>query len=992
MPSLMDLDLDSDEDGVTEVSTALTDDEELCKSPDTASGERKYIAETKDLKDLITSKMNEAYGELDEHKTTDVSAAHDIMTEERETEKTEELLMVKESNISSEMCNSVDNDNIEEIKTNLSKTETESTDLIKQETADLSNERESLNEQELENKAVCEEKTSGEEIPPLLEENKAKLLMADTIDKTETDQIGSESNENIQIDLDDVYLSPDVRTEVPLERKDSNMNDVSQSSKIGNSVSVSSSNNNDALPQPDIDYSLVNRTNNGPNQAYSDSSSVSKENEPILNNNNTLPSAPVALTSAVSLVSSVNNALPSAMAMMPPPGNNVAPQSLLMNNIDPVLYQLVLAQLMQAYPDLAANPDMLSSVAVQQTNLLQFYMASGQISAANVAGVDGQGGLGMMAMLGGLEQVGTVPQLPLSETDQNRNNSAAAANQTSSSSVASKDTVNVKLERDFGRDSSSKNVPITASNSASSKGLPVLENRTSVEPPAKPLPYRPPGLREKAAFSEPTLQNKPVNAVSSSNVKTSENPFSASKRQTLPDNSVTGIPASSRAKTSNTVSRLNDCNVPLRRPFTQSIPVSHSSNPPTGNNQMNHRMDIKNMPPGLSANNEPLRRPFKETSIPVSRASNTLPMSFTSTTTSNNETICANLPNTMQGFKPVISVVNQNKPVKTVVNQSVNPSDTIQGFKPVNTALNQNRPVNTVVNQSVNPSDTIQGFKPVNTAFNQNRPVKTVVNQSVNPSDTIQGFKPVNTAVNQNKNVKTVVKQSMNPTGAIQGFKPVNQSKPVKPVVNQSVNGAKNYCSQPNFVDSAKKLKTTDFLPQYAKRHSPELRDKFNEQPSRDFMPNFVKTEYNQTRNNENTVSKPNDEPSYDNHQNYQRDLPPRFRRMSAPQRQSSTEEDWDGEIDEFPETKTVKFNPKRQLHLRSSSSRKPLANDSKLCNLFPIVRKLDDVFNFYSNFNRKFCKQTVKTLIRHRIVRHLLWGCTFCLRPTERTLTLHAE
>ena len=952
MPSLMDLDLDSDEDDVTEVSTALTDDEDVYKSPDNAGGERKYIAETKDLKDLITSKMNEAYGELDEHKITDIGAAHDIMTEESETEKTEELLMVKESDISSEMCNSVDNDNIEEIKT-LSKTETESTNLMKEETADLSNERENLNEQELENKAVCKEKTSGEEIPPLLEENKAKLLKADTIDKTETDQIGSESNENIQIDLDGVYLSPDVHTEVPSERKDSNMNDVSQSSKIDNSFSVSSSNNNDALPHPDVDYSVVNRTNNGPNQAYSDSSSVSKENEPILNNNNTLPSAPVALTSAVSLVSSVNNALPSAMAMMSTPGNNVAPQSLLMNNIDPVLYQLVLAQLMQAYPDLAANPDMLSSVAVQQTNLLQFYMASGQISAANVAGVDGQAGLGMMAMLGGLEQVGTVPQLPLSETDLNRNNSAAAANQTSSSSVAFKDTVNVKLERDSGRDSSSKNVPLLSSNSASSNGLPVLENRTSVEPPAKPLPYRPPGFREKAAFSDPTLQNKPVNAVSSSNVKTSENPFSASKRQTLPDNSVTGIPASSRAKTSNTVSRLNDCNVPLRRPFTQSIPVSHPSVPPTGNNQINHGTDIKNMPPGLSANNEPLRRPVKETSIPDSRASNTLPMSFTSTTTSNNQTISANLPNTMQGFKPVNSVVNQNKPVKTVVNQSVNPSDTIQGFKPVNSVVNQNKTVKTVVN----PSDTIQGFKPVNTAFNQNRPVKTVVNQSMNPSDTIQGFKPVNTAVNQNKTVKTVVNRSMNPTGAIQGFKPVNtavnQNKPVKPVVNQSVNEAKNYSSQPNFVESAKKQKTTDFLPQYAKRHSPELRDKFNEQPSRDFMPNFVKTEYNQTRNNENTVSKPNGEPSYDNHQNYQRDLPPRFRRMSAPQRQSSTEEDWDGEIDEFPETKTVKFNPKRQLHLRSSSSRKPVANDSKLFNpiipnVFAHPYQLDE---FISNF-----------------------------------------
>ena len=45
---------------------------------------------------------------------------------------------------------------------------------------------------------------------------------------------------------------------------------------------------------------------------------------------------------------------------------------------------------------------------------------------------------------------------------------------------------------------------------------------------------------------------------------------------------------------------------------------------------------------------------------------------------------------------------------------------------------------------------------------------------------------------------------------------------------------------------------------------------------------------------------------------------------------------------------------------------------------------------NLYSNFNRKLCKQTVETLIRPRILWHLIWVCTVCLCPTKRTLGLY--
>ena len=56
----------------------------------------------------------------------------------------------------------------------------------------------------------------------------------------------------------------------------------------------------------------------------------------------------------------------------------------------------------------------------------------------------------------------------------------------------------------------------------------------------------------------------------------------------------------------------------------------------------------------------------------------------------------------------------------------------------------------------------------------------------------------------------------------------------------------------------------------------------------------------------------------------------------------------------------------------------------------FQISGLLDGIFYFYSNFKRNFCKQTVKNLIRCRVLRRLIWFCTVCLCPTKRTLGLY--
>ena len=53
------------------------------------------------------------------------------------------------------------------------------------------------------------------------------------------------------------------------------------------------------------------------------------------------------------------------------------------------------------------------------------------------------------------------------------------------------------------------------------------------------------------------------------------------------------------------------------------------------------------------------------------------------------------------------------------------------------------------------------------------------------------------------------------------------------------------------------------------------------------------------------------------------------------------------------------------------------------------VVALLGGIFYFHSNSNRTFCKQTVETLIRRRILCQI-WVSTVCLCPTKRTLGLY--
>ena len=56
----------------------------------------------------------------------------------------------------------------------------------------------------------------------------------------------------------------------------------------------------------------------------------------------------------------------------------------------------------------------------------------------------------------------------------------------------------------------------------------------------------------------------------------------------------------------------------------------------------------------------------------------------------------------------------------------------------------------------------------------------------------------------------------------------------------------------------------------------------------------------------------------------------------------------------------------------------------------FLILGLLGGVLQFYSNFKRNHCLQTVKNLIRRRVLRRLNWFCTVCRCPTKRTLGLY--
>ena len=56
----------------------------------------------------------------------------------------------------------------------------------------------------------------------------------------------------------------------------------------------------------------------------------------------------------------------------------------------------------------------------------------------------------------------------------------------------------------------------------------------------------------------------------------------------------------------------------------------------------------------------------------------------------------------------------------------------------------------------------------------------------------------------------------------------------------------------------------------------------------------------------------------------------------------------------------------------------------------FPFQGLLGCILSFYQNSNRTFSKQTVETLIRSRVLRHLIRVCTVCLCPTKKALGLN--
>ena len=60
---------------------------------------------------------------------------------------------------------------------------------------------------------------------------------------------------------------------------------------------------------------------------------------------------------------------------------------------------------------------------------------------------------------------------------------------------------------------------------------------------------------------------------------------------------------------------------------------------------------------------------------------------------------------------------------------------------------------------------------------------------------------------------------------------------------------------------------------------------------------------------------------------------------------------------------------------------------------IFPNLWILGGIFHYLSlSVDRTICKQTVKIMMRRRIMRRLIWVCTFCICPVipKRTLYLY--
>ena len=134
---------------------------------------------------------------------------------------------------------------------------------------------------------------------------------------------------------------------------------------------------------------------------------------------------PVSMNMALGL-----SGVPAAQTMHPPQTQPM------MASLDPVLYQGVLSQLLMAYPDLATNMEMLTTLAVQQTTLLQMYMQQEQC-----------GGLDKLAVGGGGQQ-GSVNQMtirPLNQVERLNQNQVVRLNQNQFGSLNQAGSLNQNL-------------------------------------------------------------------------------------------------------------------------------------------------------------------------------------------------------------------------------------------------------------------------------------------------------------------------------------------------------------------------------------------------------------------------------------------------------------------------------------------------------------------------------------------------------------------
>ena len=892
---LMDLDLDSDEE-ITEVSTALTDYDDLSLNEgiDFGKMDDKYGPGNGDLKELISYKMSEVYRDISEYNTCESSANESNLAEKTAIEKSGETSGNKELLDSVEAGKDVSH--VERGETDVGNTENENEDVG---TADKGESGKKIDISKLKSEFGVNEQS--EKIIEPVEGKKSEN--ADKENKVKANEV-PENWESLELDKDEVYMSPEVQFNLPDKSdKDSSVPDNPFNEELSSSAGAGKSSVSVDKTETDV---AVTKTDS---EVKSSVQSVQNVNEsrvkPEMKTSvSVTASYPTSLTTTVSstssalLASSVNNSLSSAMSMLQSAGANVMAPPMLMTNMNPMLYQMVVGQLIKAYPALTANPDMLSNVALQQTSLLQHYIATGQISAANIneaflqgAG-DGTGKLGNLeqtgsgAETGSLAGLGPGTQMPAMASGV-MSSSNNVASKTKDSTVKDINSVKGAINQTNESVNASKELGAVKCSDSSLK--------SDTVPQTKPVPYRPPGLRalvtspSKTVFQS-TVTNKTSNSVS----EMSQNPFSAVKN--LPVKPSANVTSTSSARPNppnpnmnNSASGFGDLSKLVKPSANMTSTSSARPNPPNPN--------MNNSASGFGDFGKLVKPSADMTSASSARPNPPNP----------------NMNNSASGFgdlnklvKPSANVTNTSSARPNPPNPNANNSSS--GFgdlsKPLRRPFKQYIPVSKSMDSITQPKDVVYDTIPNSSlasgADDFDEPLRPPSRTNISKPKSL----PVSfSSVPEIKHVVSSHSLSM------QGHKSANS--------NQSFIDSKPVVSQQSTEETSKHA---DFLPQYAKRHSPELREKVNEVQSRDFLPSFVKNISTEGNN------------LTENQQSFQGQLPPRFRRMSAPHHQSSTEdENWDDEIDPYAETKMMKINPKRELHMRSLSSRKPAPNEGKL-------------------------------------------------------------